>query len=89
MIYANLAIAVVWVCVAVVAIAAVLLKPRSRVQATPVDALVIGQNYLRVWATPRRVHIRTRQEFDFLFDRRAARQLGEWLVALPEVADGT
>lgn len=83
----DVAIAVVWACVAAVAIAAVLLKPRSRVHATPVDAFVIGPNYLRVWAAPRRVHIRTRQEFVFLFDRKAAKQLGEWLAALPEVAD--
>jgi len=81
----SLAIAALWSLVFVTLLAVVWSRPMPVSPEPPDDAVAIGNGYMRVWATQRRVHVRFRNNgVTVLFDRRAAREFGEWLSSLAE-----
>lgn len=65
------------------------IPPRLTRRSNPVpqDATVIGPGYMRVWATDRRINIVFRDvpSATIMFDRKAAKEFGEWLASIEEV----
>jgi hypothetical protein len=79
----SLTIAALWLLVFVTLLAVVWSRPMPVATEPPDDAVAIGDGYMRVWATPRRVHVRFRNTgVTVLFDRRASKEFGEWLASL-------
>lgn len=72
----------VWLCVAVFAVAIVLGRKAVYSEPAPSHAVTIGPGYVQVWATAARVHMKFRNGVCVLFDRRAAPALGSWLAEL-------
>ena len=71
---------------AMLCVSIVFRKPQPCPQPVPDDAASIGGGYMLVWASDRRVHVRFRNNgVTVLFDRRAAKEFGEWLASVQEV----